>query len=211
MNIPQELINKIIDRIWDADDSPSHATTKAASLISRSWVDRSQRHLFHDIRFSPIGTPFVRWCAAVSPGPNRVSRHVRSLTILARADGWWIDERILERFLPFFQSFCNVRVLRVLNWDIEHFPPEILTRCFTSFAGSVRVLQWDPHMQISRNSWTHTVELFPLLDCLLLLPGHSITGLLSDTPAGPTRKKLVVSGHAAQCLVWGAGSLRFKE
>ena len=212
MNIPQELIDKIIDRVWDVDDSPSHAATKAASLISRAWVDRSQHHLFRDIQFSPLGPLPVRWCDAVSPGPNGVSRHVRSLTIRAEVNGWWMGEESLEYGLPFFNSFRNIQVLRVYYWDIEHFPPEILTRCFTSFAGSVRVLQWDPHPQISRESWTHIVGLFPLVDCLLLYPNLFPTGLLSDTPPGPTRKKLVLSGdRVPQYFVWGADNLRFQE
>jgi len=212
MNIPQELIDKIINNVWDDDDSPSHTATRTASLVSRSWVKRSQLHLFHDIEFSVFGPYFARWCDAVSPDPNGVSRHVWSLTIRAEADGWWTSEESLEYGLPFFDSFRNIQVLRVCYWDVEPFPPEILTRCFTSFAGSVRVLQWDPYMRISRESWTHIVRSFPLIDSLLLYPKYFPTGLLSDTPAGPTRKKLVLSGfHAAKCLAWGEVSLRFQE
>jgi len=213
MNIPQELIDKIIDGVWDDDDSPFHTTTRAASLISRSWVKRSQYHLFHDIEFSIFGPHFARWCDAVSPDPNGVSRHVQSLTIRGRGiDGQWVDEESLERGLPFFGSFRNVRVLRVCYWDIEPFPPELLTRCFTSFAGSVRVLQWDPYGQISRESWTRVVRPFPLIHSLLLQHKCFPTGLLSDTPAGPTRKKLFLAGFCAtKCLAWGEGSLRFQE
>ena len=212
MNIPQELIDKIIDGVWNAD-SPTHTTTKAASLISRAWVERSQHHLFHDIKFSFFGPYFERWCDAVSPDPNGVSRHVQSLTIQARADGRWVEEESLERGLPFFNSFRNVQVLRVHYWDIEHFPPEILTRCFTPFAGSVRVLQWIPYAEITRESWSCVVRSFPLVDCLLLYPRFFPTGLLSDTPTGPTRKKLVLfsSQCAAQCLARDKGSLRFQE
>ena len=213
MSIPQELVDKIIDGVWDADDSPSHTTTKAASLISRSWVNRCQQHLFHDIEFSIFGPHFERWCDVVSPDLNGVSRHVRSLTIQARGvDGQWIDEEPLERGLPFFDSFRNVRILRVHNWDIGPFPPELLTRCFTAFAGSIRILQWDPYVQITRESWIPIVRSFPLVDCLLLHPNSFPTGLLSDTRAGPTRKKLILSGfRAGQCLAWGEGSLRFRE
>ena len=212
MKVPQELVDKIIDRVWDTDDSPSHTAIKGISLVSRSWVDRSQQHLFHDIKFS-FGPSFSRWCGAVSPGPDGLSRHIRSLTIQARGTGGrWIDQETLERGLPFFDSFRNVRVLRVHDWNVEPFPPEILTRCFTSFAGSIRILQWDPHVEISRNSWIHIVGLFPLVDCLLLHPRYFPTGLLSDTPASPTRKKLVLFGDwATECLVWGRGRLRFRE
>ena len=213
MNIPQELIDKIIDGIWDSDDSPSHSVTKAASLISRAWVERSQHNLFRDIQFSFYDDHFVRWCDAISPGPDGVSRHVRSLTIRARGpDGWWIDGASLERSLPYFDSFRNVRVLRVHNWDIEPFPPEVLTRCFIPFAGCVRNLQWDPHVHTTREAWTRIVGLFPLVDYLLLFPNFFPTGLLSGAHAGPSRKKLVLSGgRAAQCLAWGGGSLRFRE
>jgi len=212
MNIPQELINKIIDQVWDSD-SPSCTATKAASLTLRSWVERSQHHLFHDIHFSIFGPSFRHWCDAVSPGLNRVSRHVRTLTIKARGtDRWWINVKSLKHSLLFFISFQNVRVLRVCNWDTEPFPPEILTRCFASFAGSVRVLQWDPHMHMSRESWTHVIGLFPLVNCPLLFPSFFPTGLLSGTPAGSTGKKLILSGdRAAQCLAWGEGSHRFLE
>jgi len=210
MNIPQELIDKIIDGIWDADDSPSHAATRAASLISRSWVDRSQHHLFHDIKFS---CDDLRWCDAVPPDPNGVLRHVRSLTIQASGiDGWWIDKSSLEHALPYFNSFRDIQVLRVQNWDIDPFPSELLARCFAPFAGGVRLLQWDPYQNTSREAWIHIVGLFPLVDFLLLSPNSFPTGLLSGTPAGPDRKKLILSGYyAARCLAWGGVRPRFRE
>ena len=213
MNIPQEIVDEIIDEVWNADDSPSHKTTQAASLVSRSWVNRSQHNLFHDIQFSIYGPNFERWCDAVSPDPNGISRHVRSLTIWARgSDGRWVGEETLGGGLPSFESFRNVRVLRVHNLDIEPFPPEMLTRCFTPFAGSVRVLRWDPHVRITRESWTHVIRLFPLVDHLLLLPNPFPTGLISGPPVDSTRKRLVLSGaRAAQCVVWGGGNLRFRE
>ena len=213
MNIPQELIDKIIDGVWHSDDSPTHSTTRAASLISRSWVERSQHHLFHDIEFSFFGPYFARWCDAVSPDPDGVSRHVRSLTIQARdEDGWWIGQETLERNLHFFDSFRNVQILRVRDWDVDPFPPEMLTRCFTSFAGSVRVLQWDPYMNTPHEPWTRIVGLLPLIDCLLLRPTSFPTGLLSNTPASPTRKKLILSSFCVtQLLAWSECNIWFRE
>lgn len=211
MNLPQELIDKIVDGVWDIDDSPSHATTKAASLIARSWVDRSQHYIFHSIQFSTIGDQFKRWCNIVTPGPNGVSRHVRSLTIQAASTGWWINLDSLKNISPYFDSFHNVRVLRVLNWNVEWFPPEMLTRCFSPFAGGVRLLQWDPHEYMTRETWTRIVGLFPLVDYLLLHPDYYFpAGLPSGDPPGPVRKKLIVSSnHAANCLT--GGNLRFRE
>ena len=211
MDLPQELIDKIIDAVWDADDSQSHTTTKAASFISRPWVDRSQHHLFHSVQFSSVGDQFGRWCNVVTPGPNGVSRHIRSLTIQARGlDGWWINEDSLEQALPYFNSFRSVQILRVLNWNVEPFPPEMLARCFTPFAGDIRLLQWDPHQHTTRQAWIRIVELFPSVDHLLLHPGTLPTGLLFDAPAGSVRKKLFFSGsHAANCLI--ERNLRFQE
>ena len=212
MDIPQELIDKIIDRVWDADDSPSQTTTKATSLVSKSWVERSQHHLFHDITFS-FGPSFDQWCDAVSPGPDGVSRHVRSLTIEGRGTyGEWISEDSLERGLPFFDSFRNVQALRIRHWNIEPFPPELLTRCLAPFAGGVRILQWDPHPQVLHEAWTRAVGMFPLTDYLLLFPNFFPFGLLSGIPVGPGHKKLVLSGDSAvQCLARGGVELRFRE
>lgn len=211
MNLPQELIDKIIDGVWDIDDSPSHTTTKTASLISRSWIDRCQRHLFYSVQFPTAGDQFGRWRNAVTPGPNGVSRHVRSLTIQARgSDGWWIDEGSLERVLPYFDSFYNVQVLRVLDWDVGSIPPEMIARCFTPFAEGIRLLQWDLHRHTTREAWAHIVGLFPFVDHLLLHPKYFPTGLLPDTPPGPARKKLIFSGRqAANCLT--KRSLQFQE
>jgi hypothetical protein len=215
MDLSQELIDKIIDAVWEADDPRFHATTKAASLISRSWVDRSQHHLLHSVRIpagrDQFGRPcnFGTWCNTVTPGPNGVSRHVRSLTIIA-STGWWISDDSLERDLPYFDSFCNVQVLRVFNWNVESFVPEMLARCFTPFAEGIRLLQWDPHRDMTRETWTRIAGLFPFVDYLLLHPSFFPTGLHFGTPVGAVRKKLILSGsHAANCLT--ERNLRFQE
>ncbi|KAF9651209.1 hypothetical protein BDM02DRAFT_3267294 [Thelephora ganbajun] len=211
MNLPQELIDKIIDGVWDADDSPLHTTTKAASLISKSWVDRSQRYLFHTIEFSAVGDQFARWCNIMTPGPDGASRHVHSLTIHARElDGWWINEDFLERVLPYFESFRNVQVFRVLHWNVESFPLGTLTRCFTPFAEGIRLLQWDPHRDMTRETWDRVVGLFPVMDYLLLHPIYFPAGLLFDTPVDPARKKLIFSGTYAGRYLIGR-NLHFRE
>ena len=214
MSLPQELVDKIIDEIWiSADDPPSNEVIKAISLISRSWVDRSQRYLFRHITFSVVGRQFERWCNAVAPGPNGVSRHVQSLTIQATgSDGWWINEDLLEQVLPYFDSFRNVEVFRVLNWNVDPFPPEAIARCFSPFGQGVRLLQWDPYQHMTREAWAHIVGLFPRVDHLLLLPGFFPAGLISNDPVSPLQKRLVFSGdHAARYLTGGRVGLRFQE
>jgi len=217
MNLPNELIDKIIDEVWGADHSPSHTTTKAASLISRAWVERSQHHLFHSIEFFNrfwvfkfFGDPFGNWCNAVTPGPDGVSRHVRSLTIeVTGSAGWWMSDDIPERVFSYFDSFRNVQVLRVSNWNVEPFPPERLARCFTPFAEGVRSLQWDPHVNTTHHTWTRIIGLFPLVDSLLVYPSPFLARLAFSTPTDTIRKKLVCSTYASWYLM--ERNLRFQE
>ena len=211
MNLPQELIDKIIDRVWDADDSPSHATTKMASLISRAWVNRSQRYIFYSVKFDPSGDRFGRWCNTVIPGPNGVSRHVRSLTIQAtRPDGWWINEGAIERALPYFDSFRNVQALQVLDWNVAPFPPEMLARCFTPFAKGIRLLRWDPYQDTTHEMWTRIVELFPLVDQILFYPNFFLWAPLPfATPTRTVRKLVFFGSYAANYPI--VCNLRFQE
>ena len=212
MNLPQELTDKIIDEVWDADDHVSHAATKTASLVSRAWVDRSQSYLFHTVRFYTTDRQFGRWCNAVTPGPTGVSRHVRSLTIHARlSDGWFINEDFLERALPHFDSFRNLQALRVLNWNVTPFPPEVFARCFTPFAEGIRLLQWEPYFTMTGEVWSRVVGMFPHVDHLLFFPNlFRRFQLLPTTPAGVYRKKLVFSGGRAANYITGC-NLQFQE
>ena len=208
MNLPQELIDKIIDQVWDAGDPISHAATKTASLVSRAWVNRSQRYLFHTVRLSEVGN----WCNAVTPGPNGVSRHVRSLTIEATwTAGWFADMVTLERALPHFESFCNLRTLRILHWDVTLLPPEALARCFTPFAEGIRLLHWEPHYHATYEACPDIVGMFPHVNCLLVSPKlYREVQLLPTTPTGIHRKKLIFSGNRAANLVMRCNT-RFQE
>ena len=212
MNLPQELTDKIIDEVWDADDHVSHAATKTASLISRAWVDRSQSHLFHTIKFYTTDRQLGRWCNAVNPGPSGVSRHVRSLTIHARSsDGWFINEDFFERALPHFDSFRNIRALRVLNWNVTLFPLEVFARCFTPFAEGIRLLQWEPHVTMTHEVWSRVVGMFPRVDHLLFYPNHFRRFQLPPTtPVGVHRKKLIFCGNRAANYITGC-NLQFQE
>ena len=212
MNLPQELTDKIIDEVWDADDHVSHTTTKTASLISRAWVDRSQSHLFHTIRFYTTDHQFECWYNAVTPGPNGVSRHVQSLTIQATwSDGWFINEDFLERALPHFDSFRNLQALRVLNWNVAPFPPQMFARCFTPFAEGIRLLQWEPHFTMTHEVWSRVVGMFPHVDLLLFFPNlFRRIQLPPITPAGAYRKKLIFSGNRAANYIIRC-NLRFQE
>jgi hypothetical protein len=209
MYLPQELTDKIIDSVWEIDDSPSHTATRTASLVSKSWVDRSQHYLFRTVEFSGGDDKLRRWCNAVVPGPNGVSRHVHSLTIVGRG-GLPISEDFLELASPYLESFSNVQVLRVLGWNVEQFSPEILARSFASFAEGVRIFQWCPRLGTTRGELSCLVRIFPLIDYFLICPGNFPTPPLSDAPVGPARKKLMLTSPFEDCYPRG-GSLRFRE
>jgi hypothetical protein len=210
MDLPQELIDNIIDKLWEIDDSRSHTTTRTASLISKSWVGRSQHYLFRTVKFSTGGDEFRRWRGAVVPGPDGVSRHVHSLTISAGRGGLWISEDILESASPYFESFRNVQVLRVLGWNVEPFSPDILARFFASFAEGVRIFQWHPCPGMTHGALNCLVRMLPLINYFLICPGNFPTPPPSDAPTGPVRKKLILASPFEDCYPQG-GTLRFRE
>ena len=71
-SLPQELKDEIIDEVARSPTPVSHL--RACALVSRAWVDRSQKHLLSSVSFDDGG--FHEWCSAVRPGKDGPSRHV---------------------------------------------------------------------------------------------------------------------------------------
>ncbi|KAF5328738.1 hypothetical protein D9619_011589 [Psilocybe cf. subviscida] len=50
--LPQELVDSIIDHLWD-----DHATLNACALVSPNWWDRSRMHVFRKVCLKPTSPP----------------------------------------------------------------------------------------------------------------------------------------------------------
>lgn len=78
MSLPQELVDYVIDFLYDDPVSLS-----SCSLVSRAWVDESRCHLWHKITFTAITSPLIARpsldefvsCLSGPPSVNHGHRH----------------------------------------------------------------------------------------------------------------------------------------
>jgi len=76
-SLPPEILDAIIDQLYDEPTS-----LKACCLVSKSWIPRTQKHLFVHIEFDPPKHSFGSWMR-MSPDPSNSPAHrAHSLTIL---------------------------------------------------------------------------------------------------------------------------------
>ena len=153
MYIPQDVVNLIIDQMVSMTAADPYLTAsercrclQATSLVSTVWVNPSQRQLFSVVNFYWT-TSLREWCSLIRPGPHGISRHVRVLR-------FWVPSLapdILEFALPHLTSFQHLRELgmgqirygeRRECIDINRISLDILVPISSSFAGTLRRLQW---------------------------------------------------------------------
>ncbi|KZT70018.1 hypothetical protein DAEQUDRAFT_756661 [Daedalea quercina L-15889] len=190
--IPQELCDEVVDYLWD-----DIHTLKACAMTCRSWVWRSQKHLFRDVAVNNA-TRFERFMRLLKSN-NRIALYVRVLTIAKARRGktkldkrWhellqrlphveqltigrWVDlfpmEDTVQQNLPVY--FARVRVLCIVNSFVgssEDFA-RVLTACpamRTLYLDNARV--W-PSWSQSDSDDSQPIVL-PRLDTLSLNPTH---------------------------------------
>ena len=116
VSLPQEITDKIIDAVAK-DPALQIPNLRACSLVSRTWVYRSQKHLSSNIELH--GSSIDNWRSAVRPGEDGPSHHVTRIHYHA---GHWDSYRILERPNNFYRirhsrddphmsSFTNLQTL----------------------------------------------------------------------------------------------------
>ena len=111
--LPQNVINKIIDHLYDKP-----VDLRACSLVAKSWKVRSQSHLFRDVRWTR-GT-VQNWCKFIPPRSNGLARHATSLVVISL-----LEQDKLRPIKGHFTSFRNVTSLTLqgLGFDDPVFDP----------------------------------------------------------------------------------------
>ena len=75
-SIPQEILDLIIDHLYDEP-----TTLKTCCVVSKTWIQRTRKHLFVNMRFPPSGRHVGRWRRTFPDPTNSPARHARTLYI----------------------------------------------------------------------------------------------------------------------------------
>ncbi|KAF9646740.1 hypothetical protein BDM02DRAFT_3270767 [Thelephora ganbajun] len=91
-DFPQELVDEVIDRLFDILEKdnrwqgfsrrfcPRRHGISDYLLVSRAWVDPTQKHHFNLLHLGSSSTT-NKWWTRIAPDPAGVSRHVRKLVL----------------------------------------------------------------------------------------------------------------------------------
>ena len=167
-HLPAELLDHVVDLLQDEGDA-----LKNCCLVSKSWIPRSQRHLFDRMQLF-LGAATLRSWRTTFPDPSTSpARYTRSLyveypqvkTVDVESGGW----------IPTFSQVVHFEVMIPRpRSDVDK--PEISLIPFHGFSPelrSLRVASADfPSLPIS-----NLIHSFPRLQDLAILP---------DTPDGPS-------------------------
>lgn len=156
--LPLEIVEEIIDVL--AQDTK---TLLSCSLVSTSWVHRSRRHLFADVKL-PSLLDLQLW---FSTGLGPSSTHVRFLDLSQNEDSRWITPDSLAGIYNDFTSFHNVESLALTSLDLTLFDEHSLTRFFGHFSENLTSLNVKG-MTVHPDALLFFICMFPRLDDLKL-------------------------------------------
>ncbi|KAF9651966.1 hypothetical protein BDM02DRAFT_322138 [Thelephora ganbajun] len=134
MDLPQELIDTIIDNLRN-----NPASLRACSLVAQSWTSRSQRHLFSAVVI--WSDTLHLWHKNISPSSDSVSSYIRDLSLSANEGSR--DPRFSPNLLNLahehFASIQELESLKLFRWTLVNW--ECYTRSFGSLSMSLHELQ----------------------------------------------------------------------
>jgi hypothetical protein len=188
-DLPAEILDHIVDHLHDATDS-----LKNCSLVSKSWIPRTRKHLFADIRLDTVKR-LQSWKEAFPDPSTSPACYAETLLIdcvVAGADadadaGDWV------------RGFSRVACLEVWSSDclLDGVPPSLAT--LHGFSPAITSLCIN--FIILPPSWIfNLIPSFPLLENLTVIifyDGVADSGYGYDTvPIRPTRLVIVIGGSA---------------
>lgn len=195
VQLPQEMVDSIIDSVSQLAKPKSNAYLRICSLVARSWVFRAQHHLFRSIvlhspgsRHRPTTSLWRRKFGTSSDGPTL---HVAHLMLEHIGSQEFCD------FAPCLSTFRNLKHLSLHCWDPSNLDPGIFLACFASFASSLRDLTiWCARHEHSHGLDLYTfialVNLFPHLERISLLNFHLHS---SPKPSPKPRTRISFTGE----------------
>jgi hypothetical protein len=181
-SLPPEILDLITDHLRDKP-----TTLKACCLVSKSWIQRTRKHLFACVKFHPTDSPIELWKKTFPDPPNSPACHTRHLSIYdlsvvtaADADaGGWI------------RTFHNVEHLHLECLSMEH------QASLVPFHGLPLTLKSLSLRAIS-SEVLDLICSFPLLEDLRLSSPRCRSGAWNTPPTSPK-----LTGSLDLRAIWG--------
>lgn len=159
LTLPQETVNEVIAHLR----SDEH-TLRALSVAAKRLTDECRRHLFASICIDS-SWKFTRWCDAISPGEDGLSRYVRTLdldTPITWSKGPWLP----DPHAVHLRSFTQVEQLKIRPLDLRGGIGKDLLNCLDPFFPTVRSISIRPTGEYS--TILNFLSLFPRLETTLI-------------------------------------------
>jgi len=104
--IPHDIVDEILDHLASDSDFRS---IRACALLSKSWVQSCQRHLFHTALFTPVSAR--EWLETFPVREESPAHHVRDLRLRMGR-----DVRIPEKFFECISWFTDMDSMSLLGY-----------------------------------------------------------------------------------------------
>jgi hypothetical protein len=133
MPLPPEIVDYIIDFVYN------YRTLQACSLVAKSWVRRSRKHLFREVALFS----HWRWQKVMPVGDTSPAIYTRTLTLAQGTTkrGRWIITDNLYPFFSHLRDFKNVESLTLDGWISSKFTDGGLKKYFGHFGARLRSLE----------------------------------------------------------------------
>ena len=169
-NLPNEMLDNIVDNLHD--DRPA---LRNCCLVSKSWIPRSRRNLFAEVRFDPAKKTRMRSYLKIFRNPSTSPTRYTKTLFISRPD-------VIMGVEGWISGFSRVVRLHLAGRD--PFPNRPIT--LTPFLGFSPVLK-----SLLVDSFTlppsHLFDLilsFPLLEDLTVIRCHDVPTDEANDPAG---------------------------
>ena len=202
-NLPQELVDKIIDLVAFNERNTNMRDLRSCSLTARSWSHRSQQYIFESLTISSFGC-FRRWASEIDPASGILS-YVRTLTLCDNLT-WQFSPDILTQFEPHLDAFHRLERLNLegfhLHSDIRH--ADLFPKWFGRFRNTLKTLNLES-CSLSPNVFQSIIHLFPLDNISISDDCHAVTATENDRAL---ERDLGSVTHFRGCLETGINTLR---
>lgn len=150
---------------------------QSLSIAAKRFTEECRRHLFASIHID-CGTKLARWCDAIPPGEDGLSRYVRLLDVDTRSSGLLYIPSLLHDHLVHLRSFTQVEHLKICPLDLHKFSNQDLVDCFGHFSSTVRSI----YIQLMGDYQPilHLLAMFPLLESTIIISPFLPWGMYGD-------------------------------